>query len=65
MLRAVALTLRGRQKNRLILLGGVFQLAAALFLLPITACSATNLSLGTSLNNRYRFNYCQAPILIF
>src|SRR5215467_9311717 len=44
-----------REKNRLDLLGGVFN----------EPCPATNLSLGTSLNYRYRPDYCQAPILLF
>jgi hypothetical protein len=44
-----------REKNRLKLLGGVFN----------DRCPATNLSLGTSLNYRYREDGCQAPIFRF
>ncbi len=44
-----------REKNRLDLLGGAFN----------EPYPATNLSLGTSLNYRYRADCCQAPILIF
>src|SRR5438445_4742054 len=43
-----------REKNRLDLLGGVFN----------QRCPATDLSIGTSLNYRYRIYGCQARILL-
>src|SRR5436190_10798277 len=43
-----------REKNRLDLLGGVFN----------QRCPATDLSLGTSLNYKYRIYGCQAWILL-